>query len=744
MSRNPVPQAPPILLLLSFLGIATGLAQSPVPLPANQVPSHLDWRWSNPSPFGNNLTDLTWKTNLYYAAACDHGRLFTSTNLTHWILRETGTLKALRAATFLGSRLVITGEAGTVLWADDPSQITTLELPTDNWLEGVAASSNLVVAVGDHGSLFSSPDAQAWTPRTSTVTNWLRSVAWGGGTFVAVGEDGTVLSSTDGTSWTRRRSGTSAHLNRVAYTGTGFIAVGASGTAILGNARADSWSSGGNTGVTGALNAIAVDAFGAPIIAGENAVRLRVGNQWSDELNPNRPPIVPPPIATYLSAVWNGQEIVLGARNGVIARGTRVNSGAGFAFSWTHNLTSTRAWLWDIGRWTVLGTNTSIDLVDGQITHVSTPTTNAIAIAVGESGTLLQSDNGADWLPALGPAFPTTPTYLGVGGRDDVLVAVGSGGTIAASQVAYEAVTNVVVIPNLPAPGGGTTNVVIVLTNYVNTLGLTWSRVTSPTTADLQGIAGSRSLLVAAGDAGTILTSADATTWTPRKAPRVASLSSVAAFPGGFVITGDSGTALASSDGIAWSDFSPARAEWIYKVRWLGTQLVAVGEHGLILTSPDGRLWTPRESGVTNWLTDIAQIEDALFAVGTQGRCLVSRDAGIRWTPVDTVTGRSLYGATAIGGRLVTVGTDGAILRAQAGAWPSPVRFVDYPARPEESLFLLNGYTDQRFRVDRARTLDAWELGTEFEITSPDGVFLLFDDTPNDPARQFYRAVTLP
>ena len=92
------------------------------------------------------------------------------------------------------------------------------------------------------------------------------------------------------------------------------------------------------------------------------------------------------------------------------------------------------------------------------------------------------------------------------------------------------------------------------------------------------------------------------------------------------------------------------------------------------------------------------------------------------------------------GGQLVSVGMEGVILRAQAGAFPNPVRFLEFPQKPAENLFLFSGSLDQTFRLDFSTDLVDWTFGSELEITDPQGVLLLLDGGTNNPAQQFFRA----
>ena len=176
----------------------------------------------------------------------ERGQTYASTDSDFWHPLDTGTTNSLRSVAFLSNRLLITGENGTVLYADTLDQIRPGSLPTvtSNWLEGVAASASIAVAVGDNASIYSSSDGVAWTQRPAPVgtTAWLRSVAYGpvnGGIFVAVGEGGTILYTTSLQPLTIAKvftSGTTANLNRVRYLqtllGNYFMAVGDSGVAL--------------------------------------------------------------------------------------------------------------------------------------------------------------------------------------------------------------------------------------------------------------------------------------------------------------------------------------------------------------------------------------------------------------------------------------------------------------------------------------------------------------------------------
>src|SRR6266576_198333 len=217
----------------SFITVLIGCLLFLHSLDSHGVNFPLRWRWSNPRPHGNNVLDMAYSPLLGLGVqVAERGQLYTSDDLSTWLPRDSGVTNALRAITFFGPRIVITGESGVVLYADSPADVIAgilLDGPTGDWLEGVAASPQIVVAVGDNGAVYTCTNGVSWSRQSLPNPygqTWLRGVAFGNNTFVAVGENGFIASSSDGTVWMNRNSGTTTHLNRVAFTSGFFTAVG--------------------------------------------------------------------------------------------------------------------------------------------------------------------------------------------------------------------------------------------------------------------------------------------------------------------------------------------------------------------------------------------------------------------------------------------------------------------------------------------------------------------------------------
>lgn len=669
--------------------------------PAVELP--LRWRWSNPRPHGNNLNDLAVRAGRHVVVG-DRGRVYASENLVSWTVQPAPTTRQLRAVTFFGTRVIATGEAGTVLYADEagPFSAALLNPPTDDWLEGVAASPTLAVAVGDNGAIYTSSTVLAWQRVTVPFSAWLRAVAWGNNVFVAVGEDGFAASSADGRNWTSRSSPTTHHLNRVVWDGARFLAVTARG-AVITSANGAVWQADpGATGTTNELNAVAAGG-GRQWIAGEDVLRSRAApaQPWSDEFAASPPP----PRATYLSAAWNGTAVLAGGRTGLLVEGFRTNN----TTQWSDLSTGVRHWLWDVARF---------------------PDTY---VAVGDRATILSSPDGVNWTPELPPLVLTSAIFLGLGGRTNLAVAAGAGGALMISPAAY---TNVVATNAAGA----------VITNRINLLGLEWRAVNAGVTNALQGVAADEARIVVVGDEGAVLTSPDGTNWAARTISERPLLTSVAAHPGGYVAVGRGGALFTSPDAVTWTPRASGTTNWLYRVRWLNGLLLAAGQGGTLLTSTNGADWTPRVTGTAAWLNDAAYADGAWFLVGNQGAALLSTNA-VDWTDAGAITGKSLYAAATHEGQLVVAGIEGVILRAQLTPLLDPVEIAAFEHQVSTNFvrdsLLFIGRPDQQFDLDRAAELPAWEPESRLEITAPDGALVYILETTNPPApARFFR--TLP
>jgi photosystem II stability/assembly factor-like uncharacterized protein len=669
------------------------------------------WRWSNPTPHGGNVYDMTYGLGLTVQVA-ERGQIYTSEDLSFWTPRESGTTNTLLATAFFGNRLLAAGENGTILWADSLEQFNLVGQATTDWLLGLAASSSLVVAVGDNGAIYESETGtNGWTRVTMTgqgATTWLRSVANNGNIFVAVGENGFISVRGANGTWAPPNggSGTTQHLNRVAFVNNNeFWAVGENGTILKGNNQGKSWVPVTGLSITNTLYAVA-GSNGTVVVAGERAVYLQENGSWTNQILSSSG--YPAPSWTYYSALWEGSLYFLAGRSGMMVEGFETN---GPPMLWVTRNDPIRSWLWDI---------------------MSTPD---FYVTVGDHGTVMTSEDGVNWNLELVPNSVTNSILLGVGGSTNGLVAVGNKGSIIYSP---NVVTNIV--------STNTVNLVTtVITNAVSTVGVVWNPVPAPTGNDLQGVAVYGNLYVVSGAGGTILTSEDGVNWSARATPTNTFLSSVAATASGLVATGDRGTILTSANGTDWVSRSSGTTNWIYRVRWLNGLLVAVGENGIILTSAnDGANWTLQTSGTTKWLNGVDYISGVYVAVGNQGTVLISTNA-TAWTNIGTATQKALYGVAGNNGQVVTAGIEGVALRSPFTPRTNAVSFVNFTRASGQNLLLISGKTDQKFMLQRSPNLTNWTDGITLEFVDRSGTLLFLEnsDTNNLPM-EFYRAMVVP
>src|SRR5437899_11678850 len=202
-------QAPTVLVRTepgawSFLEAwSLGLGVLLLSTPSSAVNFPLRWRWSNPSPHGANIVDMAYSPSLGLAVqVAERGQIFTSADLDLWLPRDSNITNALQGVTFFGSRILVVGENGAVLYADDVSNFQLGALadgPTTDWLVAVAASPALAVAVGDNGAVYTTTNGINWKRQNSGTNTALNGVAAGAGTFVVVGDYATILTSPNGT-----------------------------------------------------------------------------------------------------------------------------------------------------------------------------------------------------------------------------------------------------------------------------------------------------------------------------------------------------------------------------------------------------------------------------------------------------------------------------------------------------------------------------------------------------------------
>jgi hypothetical protein len=662
--------------------------------------------------------------------ACDSGQIYTSLDLSFWTPQNSQTTNSLQAIAFLGNRIIIAGQSGTMVYSDDGYTYNYTNLNTANWLVGVAASSNLAVAVGDNAVIYTSADGAQWTLRSTPPdagANWLLAAAYGAGTFVIAGQGGYIATSTNATTWTHRSiAGLTADINDVewisnpnasnGFAADSFLAVCDNGKAYYSINAGSNWTVFTGTG-TNALYTAAGNYF-SRLAAGENTVifdptstTLAWREQTSSSVTTN------PAVAwTYYSAASVSNLYAVGGDTGMFVTGTPDPNGE---YDWSSEDLAARDWLW-------------------QVVAVS----NLIYVAVGDNARIMSSLDGVDWSieeVTNGLSVSLTNTvFFGVGGTTNLLLAVGTGGSMAYSpNHSYAVVT--------------TNDDGSLSTNTVRDLGIEWDNLPAlETNNDLHAVAVWGGNYFVTGGGGTIYSSSNPTnpaSWTLLKTPTTNYLSGIDSFSNTLVCVGNGGTILTSSDGVSWTQQNSPVTNWIYRVHNCGAALIAVGENGTILASSNAVNWTLCASGTTNWLNDVQVVSNRYYVVGDFATVLTSTNT-VSWTGVPMITDQSLYSAATMEGQLVTVGLSGIILRSQIVADLNPLDIISFAADASECVFFVgttDGGTDVSFTLDSSPDLVNWTTGPQINITDDSGTVLFSVGVgANAAAQQFYRATLVP
>lgn len=609
------------------------------------------------------------------------------------------------------------GERGQVFTSDDFQLWLPRDSQTTAALRSVAFFKDQIVITGEAGTVLHGSSPGGLRLLDLGTADWLEGVASSPDRLVAVGDNGAIYTSTNAATWQRQPVAfTNVWLRGVAYGNHTFVAVGengfiavssdgaawqtrTSGTAVHLNRVAwagDKFLSVGDAGIT--LTSAAGDTWqpvttGAsnPLYAaaGISISRLVTGDQElrlleNSAWSDQTNPALPAPAPswTYYAAAYDSLGFVIAGQSGMTVESYTTNGTA----HWQTTSDPIRSWLWQVTR------------------------APDYYLAVGDHGTILSSLDGVVWDLELVPDTATNSVLLGVGGSTNLSLAVGSRGTILWA-----------------------TNVFL------------WNQLDpSPTTNDLQGVLYDGSQFLLCGGEGALLTSPDGLAWTTQSTGTRSFLMSLERHPAGYVAVGENGAMLTSSNAVDWVNLNPITTNWLSQVRWLDGQLLAVGENGTILRSANGSSWSPVASGTARWLNAVDWIDGLWFVAGNQGTLLISPDS-TNWFDFGTITRKSLYGLTIHQGQLVTVGSEGAIVRSLLVPPDSPVAIAEYSRVSGQNLFLFTGQPGQRFQLEASSDLANWSQGPLLEFLDETGALLYLE--ANDPAAspaEYYRTVTLP
>ncbi len=279
-------------------------------------------------------------------------------------------------------------------------------------------------------------------------------------------------------------------------------------------------------------------------------------------------------------------------------------------------------------------------------------------VTVGTGGTILASTDGQAWAPV---ASGVTDWLVGVCYGAGQFVAVGDNGRVLLSSD-----------------------------------GTTWQPATSGVTQRLNNVVYAGNQYVAVGEAGTIITSPDGRTWTSRVSGVTGWLRGLA-YNGSnvtardssglplysLVATGQGGVLLGSADGITWTPFSPDAPltsdieavvpQSFGSLIFTTNEYAAIGADGVALNGERAMLsrlgptiwkWLLRPTGIPVRLRGLAVAQNALFATGENGTILGAASALGPWAIIRSGTQANLVSGAYIGNTLYIVGENETILQS--------------------------------------------------------------------------------
>jgi len=176
--------------------------------------------------------------------ALSGANIYTSTNSTDWVLRNSNSGQGLSAVCHGPSRWVAVGGGGTITTSPNSLAWTLRSSGTGNALNAVAFGNGVYVAVGNVGTVITSPDGTTWDAQFSGTTIDVKSVKFLNGQFFVLAAGGTILTSSDGANWSSQNSGTAASLFSIDYGSGRYLACGydgSTGSVFLTSTNGTNW-----------------------------------------------------------------------------------------------------------------------------------------------------------------------------------------------------------------------------------------------------------------------------------------------------------------------------------------------------------------------------------------------------------------------------------------------------------------------------------------------------------------------
>lgn len=587
--------------------VANFLTDDPRTLP------EMGWEWVSPLPQGNRLFRYLALPGGKHLVVGDAGAVLTSSDGVNWNpSRISGASTLNGVASGLGKVVVV---AGSRIYVSSDAGATWRQAKGESYgLRGIAFGGGRFVAVGGNGSLVYSVDGETWHNSSSGNFNG-NDIIHTGAFFVAVGQASnraTVLTSTDGISWWTRytAAATGPALYAVAQGGGRFVAVGTSNQRVV-----------STDGVTWAAGTVAVAQSGLPAFTGVsyyNGRFIAAGASGATALLYSSTDGV-----MWTIPIFNSTAPLLSI--GAASDAVYATGNAGTILRSTDGATFTQVYPTSAAA-SALGTAFfGARAIDGQL------------YVVGSNGVMLRSSDGVAFEPI---STGTIRSLRGILKNDGLFVTVGDAGTILTSNEGANWT------PQTIAPSSGGSTPSLYSLSYINDQffatgfpgvvrswnGTTWELQLWTYPYALYGAASGNGVTVFVGgnlsvsgdlsSGGKILTLAG-----PGAAVRAVggdAWRAVVFHDGMFTAVGNKGAVAQSVDGHTWTFHNQSGASDLVNLRVLGGRYYAVenklvpfgGQDCAVLVSGNGRDWTRVYIGSGNGFNDIELFQGRLYAVG--------------------------------------------------------------------------------------------------------------------------------
>ncbi len=253
-------------------------------------------------------------------------------------------------------------------------------------------------------------------------------------------------------------------------------------------------------------------------------------------------------------------------------------------------------------------------------------------LALGESATILSSDDGVDWTAHVS-GYTRSLSDIAFGNGVFVVCGADSGTVLTSADLETWVISRPAGVP-------------------FNCWGITFHD----------------GRFYLCGSEGTVASSADGVQWEESDTGLTSDLEDIVFAGGQFICVGADNSIVTSQDGEQWTlrptgiPLQGLKDDFL-SVSWLNSLYVVGGKDGTVLTSPDGIDWTLREYSEGNdWFYGGVYQDGFYYLTGRQGRLRKTTDF-TGWDTVQTAdpADNDIYGIVSQGGITVAVGRSGTI-----------------------------------------------------------------------------------